>query len=151
MTLERAVFFRRLLSVGQTDTYVKSIEQALEQEESLSDLLLELAFCLSDIDKTISLLDHYISEREADEFVLYKMLLSEFRLLYSSGVLSLQKTAESLLYIHESNYLHCSKAWRDITHLSYVYDEVKDGYWDEKWFWDMFLEVLFPEKKAEVV
>ena len=49
MTVEMAAFYRRMLSVGLSDTYQRDIGLALEREDPLSELLLELAFCLSDV------------------------------------------------------------------------------------------------------
>ena len=151
MTLEKAVFYRRMLSVGLSDTYQTEIECAIEQEALLSGLLLDLALCLSDINKTISVLDGYIAGREADEEQVYEMLLSELRKLYLSDAISLQQAAEALLTIQESESLYCGEGWSDLLFLSYEYDDVKDGYCSMEDFLKLFLKFLCPEGKGEAL
>lgn len=99
MTAEMAAFYRRMLSVGLTDTYERDMDLALEKEDPLSDLLLDLAFCLSDTDKTISILDDYIRARVLDEDKIYPLILNEMRERYVSGRLKLEQIAEMLFEI----------------------------------------------------
>lgn len=128
MTTEMAAFYRRMLSVGVSDTYQCNIGIALENEEPLSELLLELAFCLSDTNQTISILDNYIGDSTLNEYSIYPMILAEMRALYERGRLSLEQTAVALFGILEGAELQFEGPWTELTYLSYEYDEAKDGY-----------------------
>lgn len=143
MTVEMAAFYRRILSVGLTDTYQRGIGLALEKEDPLPEPLLDLAFCLSDINKTISILNGFIDDCSSDEFRIYPMILSEMRALYRSGRLKLAEIAEKLFGVLESAGLQCEEPWKDLVYLSYEYDEVKEGsiYLDD--FLVSFAEYLF--------
>lgn len=145
MTVEMAAFYRRMLSVGLSDTYQRDIGLALEKEDPLSVLLLELAFCLSDANKTISILDNYIGDCNLDEYTIYSMILEEMRELYRMGRFKLEQIAEILFGILEGAGLWYEGPWDQLMYLSCVYDEVKDGclYMDD--FLDSFAEYLLNE------
>ena len=129
MTAENAVFYRRMLAVGLSGAYLRDVERALDEAEPLTDLLLELAFCLSDTDKTISVLDHYLENREPNEEIVYTMLLAELRSLYTSKSISLQRAAEALIAILKCDQLYWEEPWKELSELVYSYEEVEDGFW----------------------
>lgn len=60
MTYEQAVFFKILLSLGYREELNAFINTALEAEEPLSDIILELSFAENDLNRQISLLNEYI-------------------------------------------------------------------------------------------
>lgn len=122
MTAEMAAFYRRMLSVGLTDTYERDMDLALEKEDPLSDLLLDLAFCLSDTDKTISILDDYIRARVLDEDKIYPLILNEMRERYVSGRLKLEQIAEMLFEILKEAGLWYEEPWGDLIDLYYEYE-----------------------------
>lgn len=149
MTAENAAFYRRMLSVGLSDTYFRDVERALEEEEPLSDLLLELALCPSDTSKAISVLDHYLENREPNEAVVHEMLFSELRNLHMNSSISLRQAAEAALAILESERLYHEEPWREVELLSYEYDEVKEGFLCMDDFLSDFFDVLYPKEKGE--
>ena len=128
MTVEMAAFYRRMLSVGLSDTYQRDIGLALEKEDPLSELLLDLAFCLSDTSKTISNLDDHIGDRALDEYRIYPMILAEMRELYSNGHLKLEQIAEALFGILEGAGLWYEGPWEELMYLSYGSDAAKAGF-----------------------
>ncbi len=145
MTVEMAAFYRRMLSVGLSNTYQRDIGLALEKEDPLSELLLDLAFCLSDVNKTISILDNYIGGCALDEYRIYPMIVAEMQALYNNNRLNLEQIAEALFGILEDAGLCYEGPWEKVMYLSYEYDEVKDGclYMDD--FLDSFTEYLSNE------
>lgn len=142
MTVEMAAFYRRMLSVGLSDTYQRDIGLALERKDPLSELLLELAFCLSDVNKTISILDNYIGDRVLNEYKIYPMILEEMRDLYNNKRFKLEQIAEMLFGILEGAKLWYEGPWERLMYLSYEYDEVKDGCLYMEDFLDSFAEYL---------
>lgn len=140
ITVEMAAFYRRMLSVGLSDIYQRDIGLALEKEDPPSELLLELAFCLSDANKTISILDNYIGDCVLNEYKIYPMILEEIRELYNSKRFKLEQIAEMLLGILEGANLWHEGPWEKLIHLSYAYDEVKGGGLYMEDFLDSFAE-----------
>ena len=145
MNVEMAAFYRRMLSVGLSDTYERNIGLALEKEDPLSNLLLDLAFCLSDTNKTISILDNYIGDCALDENKIYPMILEEMQALYTNNQFTLEQIAELLFKILRGAELSFNGPWEKLTYLSYEYDEVTDGclYMDD--FLDSFAEYFLNE------
>ena len=61
MTYEQAVFFKILLSLGYREELNAFINTAIEAEEPLSDIILELSFAENDLNRQISMLNEYIT------------------------------------------------------------------------------------------
>ncbi len=87
MTPERAAYHRLMLINGLQEEYETELDHALATEEPLSDLVLELAFCMSDIKATVSMLGHYMERHVVDEKKVYDMVVEELRQLYTAGKL----------------------------------------------------------------
>ena len=62
MTSEQAAYYRLLLINGYHEEVKKQIDHALETENPLSDLTLDLSMCFSDVKKQLSVLNRHISE-----------------------------------------------------------------------------------------
>lgn len=145
MTVEMAAFYRRMLSVGLSDTYEHDIGLALENEDPLPELLLDLAFCLSDTSKTISILDDYIYGRTLNEYQIYPMVLAEMRELYVSGSLKLEQIVEILFQILEGAGLWYAGPWEKLTYLYFEYEEAEDGWLDMNSYLSSFAKSILTE------
>ena len=65
-----ALYHKLMLYAGVTDSYDEWINKTLEQNESLEGVVLDLSFCSTDREKTISVLNEYLdneTEIELDE------------------------------------------------------------------------------------
>ena len=82
MKREDAFYHKILLMIGLDDGYDEWLNQYLESENPLSNLVLELACCGSDIHKTISLLHNYCIEQPFDEGVVCNRLRLFFKSAY---------------------------------------------------------------------
>lgn len=147
MTGEMAAFYRRMLSVGFSEPYQRDVGLALETENPLSDPHLDLAFCLSDTNKTISILDRYMDGRTLDEAQIYAMILAEMRQQYVSGSMSLGQVAKILFYILESADLWYVGPWEALTCQYYEYEEAEDGWINMESFLNSFAEYLLAGKE----
>ena len=67
MTPESAEYHRLMLMVGLRDRFDQEFDQALEQENPLSDLILNLSSCVSDFDEASSILHSYAVDNKFDE------------------------------------------------------------------------------------
>ena len=144
MTAETAAFFRRMLSVGLSDAYQQYMERALEEENPPSNLLLDLAFCLSDTNKTISILDNYIRGCTLNESILYPMIVSELQEKVANGILTTMQYAEAMIAIMESCRLCNSEDWKMINALSYLYYDAQNDYLTMEEFISMFSAEMLP-------
>lgn len=147
MTPEQAVCYRRMLAVGMTDPYQRDLGFALEKEDPLSDLLLDLALCLSDTRQTVLILDDYIGICAVDEAKIHNMICAEMQKSYRNGSMDLLQIAETMFAILLRAGIWNEKAWQELRCLYYEYDEVKAGYWDMDHFLDSFSEYLFHKKE----
>lgn len=59
MKREDAFYYKNLLMLGFSDEYDNWLDYCLESEDPLSNIVLELYCCGSDINKTISVLHNY--------------------------------------------------------------------------------------------
>ena len=66
MKREDAFYHKILLMTGLDDSYDEWLNYYLESEDPLSDIVLELACCGSDVNKTISTLHSYCAEQPFD-------------------------------------------------------------------------------------
>lgn len=62
MTREDAYYYKILLSMGFDDGYYEWLDGFLTEEDPLSDIVLELSLCGSDVDEIIRLLHNYCAE-----------------------------------------------------------------------------------------
>ena len=67
MTPNQAVYYRLLLENGHPEELTKHIEHALETENPLSDLTLDLSLCFSDTKKMLTVLEDHISKVKPEE------------------------------------------------------------------------------------
>lgn len=67
MTREDASYFLILLKNGFHDEYDEWLDRHLEEEDPLSDLVLDLSLCASDVNETISCLQNYCADLPAGE------------------------------------------------------------------------------------
>ncbi len=96
MTREDAFYFKHLLILGFSNGYYEWLDDCLKSEDPLSDITLELSYCGSDVNKTISLLHNFCSEAPFDDSVAYKMFISFFKEEYYSGRMSKEEISSTM-------------------------------------------------------
>ena len=126
MTPEQAQYYLTLLKLGEYDEYDQALDRLLEEQDPLSDLVLELAFCMSDRRQTISVLHNFLLDHPADRQVLYDAYLTGLRKRYQSGAMSPHQTAAYLYSLITAN--DWESPWDDLFVYLYEYDLYDDGY-----------------------
>lgn len=96
MTPEQAQYYLLMLRLGEYEAYDRELDRILEEEDTLSGLVLELAFCMSDREKTISVLHNYLLDHPADEQGLMERQLDWVREQYRDKTMSAVQAAEYL-------------------------------------------------------
>ena len=96
MKFEEAFFYKNLLMLGYEDSYDEWLASYLESEAPLSDIVLELSCCSSDVKKTISLLHDYCANQPLDEFVVCDRWRLFFKDAYYSNKMSKEKVLSDM-------------------------------------------------------
>ena len=96
MTSEQAQYFLLMLRMGEYDEYDAFLDRLLVEQDPLSPLVLELAFCMSDRRETISVLHNFLLDHPADETQLMESQLAYVRKKYSEKAMTAVQAADYL-------------------------------------------------------
>lgn len=142
MKLEDAFYHKIMLMSGLEDGYDEWLNHYLESENPLSDIVLELACCGSDVNKTISTLHNYCAEQPFDESAVCIRIRLFFQKAYYSNKMSIEEIA-SYMYRLANNVgdpgdfdMHL---WGSMYYLDYYHNLAKDGLIP----WDSFNSAFF--------
>ena len=102
MTPERAAYHRLMLLCGLREEFDRELDQALEDEDPIRAPILDLAFCMSDLDQTISVLYNYTLRHRVDWQQVYDMLLAELRRQYAEKLLTPAQLAHIMFSIAQN-------------------------------------------------
>lgn len=125
MTPEQAQHHLTMLKLGECDEYDRALDRLLLEQDPLSDLVLELACCMSDRRQTISVLHNFLLDHPADQQVLYDAYLTGLRRRYESGAMTPRQAAEylySLIVAHD-----WEEPWSDLYRYCDMLDAYEDG------------------------
>ena len=106
MTPEQAQYFLLMLRMGEYDEYDAFLDRLLLEQDPLSPLVLELAFCMSDRRETISVLHNFLLDHPADEAQLMNRQLDWVRRQYQEKAMTALQAADylsRLIAVHSSD------------------------------------------------
>lgn len=127
MTPERAAYHALMLRVGLRDTFDREFDEALEQEEPLSDLILDLSSSASDINGTISVLQNFCCDHPPDIDDVYDLVWQDLCARFRSGSLSDLELANLTWTLAEMAEDRWNADWQDFRTLEYHYETLLDG------------------------
>ena len=85
---EDAFYHKLMLMTGLDDGYDEWLNYYLESENPLSNIVLELACCGSDVNKTISVLHRFCAEHPFDEAAVRNRVRVYFKNAYHTNKMS---------------------------------------------------------------
>lgn len=85
MRFEEAYYYNILLMSGLNDEFDNWLNQRLEEQDPLSDMVLQLVSCGSDVNKTISCLHDYCRGQDIDEKTVCEKLRLFLKNAYHCG------------------------------------------------------------------
>ena len=133
MTYENAVYLKITLLCGYKDELWAYVDQALVEQDPLSDVVLELSTAGSDDKKLLSVLnEHLLKIRDSD-------------IDYNKTVFDL------VMSFLKRKYVEDSMSMADITSLMYRIAVYTERYLDEPWHTMYFMGDIFAEAEAGVV
>lgn len=148
MKFEDAFFYKYLLMLGYEESYDEWLSSCLESEDPLSDIVLELACCSSDADKTISLLHNYCIDRPIDEFVVCDRLRLFFKEAFYSNRMNKDEIISEMYrltciiaYCGDFD-IHNIRSWGSMDFLEDFCCLVKDGIISRESFDEAFFSYL---------
>ncbi|MBR5785287.1 MAG: hypothetical protein IKY41_01130 [Clostridia bacterium] len=99
MKREDAFYHKIMLMTGLDDGYVEWLNHFLESENPLSNIVLELAYCGSDINRTISVLHNFCAEQPFDEAVVCDRLRLFFKDAYYANRMSKEEISSAMYHM----------------------------------------------------
>ena len=96
MKREDAFYYKNLLMLGFSDGYDEWLDYYLELKDPLSDIVLELSCCGSDVTKTISVLHNYCAEQPFDESAVCDRLRLFFKDAYYTNRMSKEEISSTM-------------------------------------------------------
>ena len=125
MTPEQAQYFLLMLRMGEYEEYDAFLDRLLLEQDPLSPLVLELAFCMSDRRETISVLHNFLLDHPADEVQLMEHQLAYVRKKYSEKAMTAVQAADYLYGLIVAN--DWNEPWFDLWQYCDVCELYDDG------------------------
>ena len=148
MTPERAAYHRLMLLAGLQEEFEKDLDFALETEDPITAPILDLAFCMSDLNQTVSVLYNYTLDYSVDEQQVYDMIMAELRRQYASKELNAREVCEVLSKIQR--ICDFGVPWIDLYTYLYEYELLDEGMISEEVFETGFESVFLHDERIDV-
>ena len=150
MTPERAAYHRLMLLSGLREEFDRELDLALETEDPITDPVLDLAFCMSDPEQTISVLYNYTLKFRIDEQQVYEMILTELRRQYTEKLLAPAQLARILFTIAQNGGSSPEEPWDRLRCPSYLYELFEEGLLSGEVFQTAFEAFLLHGQEIDV-
>lgn len=148
MTPERAAYHRLMLLVGLQEEFERELDFALETEDPITAPILDLAFCMFNLDQTVSVLYNYTLDYSVDEQQVYDMVVAEFRKQYVDKQMNAVEVCEALNKIQR--ICDFGDPWIDLYKYLYEYELLDEGMISEEVFETGFESVFLHGKRRDV-
>ena len=125
MTPDEAQYYLLMLRLGEYAEYDKALDRLLLEQDPLSPLVLELAFCMSDRRQTISILHNFLLDHPADEEQLMNQQLDWVREQYREKAMTAIQAAAYLSRAYHTK--SGTEPWWELWQYLDDYDLYTDG------------------------
>ena len=140
MAPEQAQYYLLMLRMGEYDEYDVALDRLLVEQDPLSPLVLELAFCMSDRRETISVLHNFLLDHPADEEQLMESQLAYVRKKYSEKAMTALQAADYLYGLIVAN--GWNEPWFNLWQYCDVCELYEDGFISQTVFEQCFEAAL---------
>ena len=140
MTPEQAQYYLLMLRMGEYEEYDAALDRLLVEQDPLSPLVLELAFCMSDRRETISVLHNFLLDHPAEETQLMESQLAYVRKKYSEKAMTALQAADYLYGLIVAN--GWNEPWFDLWQYCDVCELYEDGFISQTVFEQCFEAAL---------
>jgi hypothetical protein len=134
MTYEYAVYFKLLLLCGYSDELQNYIDNALIEQNPLSDIVLELSQTNNNTKTALFVLNQYLSnvndtDIDYDNGV-FNLIMDFLKKEYTSGNLNIKETTDLMYKIALNTNHELQEPWQTMYYLGDFYGEAEEGYFD---------------------
>lgn len=150
MTLEQAYTHKLLLQAGIYDIYDNWIKKQLEIEDPLTDIILMLSTCGSNINNTISILHNYTIKKPINKSIVFDSIRLILKDKYLSGELSKEECLDAMYIIGAAEGNDIKEPWQALCYLRDYYDLALSGVMRMDSFNHMFDDFIFSKKLLNV-
>ena len=148
MTPERAAYHRLMLLAGLQEDFEKELDFALDTEDPITAPILDLAFCMSDLNQTVSVLYNYTLDYSVDEQQVYDMIMTELRRQYVGKQMNAGEVCEVLSKIQ--HICDFGEPWLDLYTYLYEYELLDEGMISQEVFEVGFESVFLHGERMDV-
>ena len=148
MTPERAAYHRLMLLAGVQEEFDQELDHALETEDPITAPILDLAFCMSDLNQAISVLYNYTLDYSVDEQQVYDMIMTELRRQYVGKQMNAGEVCEVLSKIQ--HICDFGEPWLDLYTYLYEYELLDEGMISQEVFEVGFESVFLHGERIDV-
>ena len=134
VTPEIVEYHRAMLLVGLGDRFYRAFDEALEQENPLSDLILSLCTCISDETEVLHILREYTLDHPFDAQTVCDLILDDIRHRYLAGAFSRTEVVDLLYRIPRNLDKFYDEPWHSLTDLSYDLELLEENIITEEVF-----------------
>jgi len=130
MTREQAIYYKYLLICGYSDELNRYIDICLNDEDPISDIILNLTTCGADNKKTLSVLNEFVTqvpEEEIDYDKVFDLVLAFLRSQYNEKRMPIETLSELMYRISVLTDKTADDPWWTMNILGDLFFEAKVG------------------------
>ena len=131
MTVEEAIYYKYLLLCGYSHPLEQHIDTALDREDPISRIILDLSTCGSDHRDRLKELNSFISsipEEQIDHSKVFSLVLEFLRRLYHDESMPMDKLTELMYRISVLTEDACEEPWLTMNTMGDLYYEAQIGF-----------------------
>ncbi len=131
MTVEEAIYYKYLLLCGYPGELEGYVDEALEREDPISPIVLDLSTCSSNHNDTLSVLNSFIiptPEERIDHNKVFSLVLAFLRRLYREEGIPMDKLTELMYRISVLTDKACEDPWFTMNTMGDLYYEAQIGF-----------------------
>ena len=137
-----------MLLAGVQEEFEMELDLALETEDPITSPILDLAFCMSDLNQTVSVLYNYTLDYSVDEQQVYDMIMAELRRQYVGKQMNAGEVCEVLSKIQ--HICDFGEPWLDLYTYLYEYELLDEGMISQEVFETGFESVFLHGERIDV-
>ena len=149
LSFEQALYYKLLCQLGYTEEIDAYIEEELLKKEDCEGILLDLAWCASDLGKYIEVLTAYLKGAVVDNLLVCQMLKEFVARRYDAMDLEIETCAKTLYQFAVMSEKDEEEGFDEMYRIGIELEEVVDGYGDWWVFEEALLAYLFEDEKYD--
>lgn len=141
MNFEQAIYYKYLLICGYSDELNKHINICLNDENPVSDIILNLFTCGSDNKKLLTVLNDFLSkvpDEQIDYDQVFDLVLNFLRTKYIEEKMTIEKLTDLMYQISILTEKILDNPWWTMNILSELYSDAREGYIEAQSFMEVF-------------